>query len=126
MDMSTPLSKVTGLGSAKEGTSHFWRQRLTALANVPLIIFFVILLISLQGADYQSVKSTLANPFIAIFMLLIIMSGVYHMKLGMQVIIEDYIHGEFLKVLTLIGNTFFCWVIGLAATFAILKISFGI
>ncbi len=126
MDMSTPLSKVTGLGSAKEGTSHFWRQRLTAVANVPLIMFFVILVISLQGADYQTIKSTLANPFISIFMILMILSGVYHMKLGMQVIIEDYVHGEFLKVVTLIGNTFFCSVIGLAAIFAIFKISFGI
>ena len=126
MDMNTPLSKVIGLGSAKEGTSHFWRQRLTAVANVPLIVFFVTLVISLQGADYQTVRDTLANPFISILMLLIIVSGVYHMKLGMQVIIEDYVHGEFLKVVTLIGNTFFCSVIGLAATFAILKISFGI
>ena len=125
MDMSTPLSKVTGLGSAKEGTSHFWRQRLTAVANVPLIMFFVILVISLQGADYQTIKNTLANPLISIFMVLMILSGVYHMKLGMQVIIEDYVHGEFLKVVTLIGNTFFCSVIGLAAIFAILKISFG-
>ena len=125
MDMSTPLSKVTGLGSAKEGTSHFWRQRLTAVANVPLIMFFVILVISLQGADYQTIKNTLANPLISIFMVLMILSGVYHMKLGMQVIIEDYVHGEFLKVVTLIGNTFFCSVIGLAAIFAIFKISFG-
>ena len=125
MDMSTPLSKVTGLGSAKEGTSHFWRQRLTAVANVPLIMFFVILVISLQGADYQTIKNTLANPLISIFMILMILSGVYHMKLGMQVIIEDYVHGEFLKVVTLIGNTFFCSVIGLAAIFAIFKISFG-
>ena len=125
MDMSTPLSKVTGLGSAKEGTSHFWRQRLTAVANVPLIMFFVILVISLQGADYQTIKNTLANPLISIFMILMILSGVYHMKLGMQVIIEDYVHGEFLKVVTLIGNTFFCSVIGLTAIFAIFKISFG-
>ena len=126
MDMSTPLAKATGLGSAKEGTSHFWRQRLTAVANVPLIIFFVIVVISLQGESYVVVKNTLSNPFISILMLLIILSGVYHMKLGMQVIIEDYVHGEFIKVLTLIGNIFFCSVIALAAIFAILKISFGI
>ena len=92
MDMSTPFAKATGLGSAKEGTNHFWRQRLTAVANVPLIIFFVIMVISLQGESYVVVKNTLSNPFISILMLLIILSGVYHMKLGMQVIIEDYVH----------------------------------
>ena len=124
--MSTPLAKATGLGSAKDGTNHFWRQRLTAVANVPLIIFFVILVISLQGENYETIKDTLANPFISIFMLLIVLSGVYHMKLGMQVIIEDYVHGEFIKVMALIGNIFFCTVVGLASIYAILKISFGI
>ncbi len=126
MDMRTPLSKVRGLGSAKEGTDHFWRQRLTAIANVPLILFFVILVISLQGADFEAARATLASPFVAILMLLVILSGVYHMKLGMQVIIEDYIHGEFVKVAALIGNTFFCAFIGLASIFAVLKISFGV
>ncbi|MEP3275516.1 MAG: succinate dehydrogenase, hydrophobic membrane anchor protein [Stappiaceae bacterium] len=126
MDMRTPLSKVRGLGSAKEGTDHFWRQRLTAVANVPLILFFVIMVISLQGSDFETARTTLGNPFIAILMLLVILSGVYHMKLGMQVIIEDYIHGEFVKVAALIGNTFFCAFIGLASIFAVLKISFGV
>ncbi|GGB47677.1 succinate dehydrogenase, hydrophobic membrane anchor protein [Roseibium aquae] len=124
-DMRTPLAKVRGLGSAKDGTDHFWRQRVTAVANVFLISFFVILVISLQGSSYQDVVAAMGNPLVAILMLLVILSGVYHMKLGMQVIIEDYIHSEGKKVLALLGNTFFCALIGLGTLFAVLKLGFG-
>ncbi|MEJ8475154.1 succinate dehydrogenase, hydrophobic membrane anchor protein [Roseibium algae] len=124
-DMRTPLNKVRGLGSAKEGTDHFWKQRVTAVANVFLISFFVVLVISLQGAGYEETVAALGNPLISILMLLVILSGVFHMKLGMQVIIEDYVHGEGAKVLCLMGNTFFCALIGFGALFAVLKIGFG-
>ncbi|WP_417679243.1 succinate dehydrogenase, hydrophobic membrane anchor protein [Roseibium sp.] len=124
-DMRTPLGKVRGLGSAKEGTDHFWKQRLTAFANVFLISFFVILVISLQGSSHGDVIECLKNPLVSIVLLLVILSGIYHMKLGMQVIIEDYVHGEGLKVLSLMANTFFSVFIGLGCIFAVLKIGFG-
>lgn len=123
--MRTPLSRVRGLGSAKEGTDHFVRQRLTALANVPLIIAFVLILIAVQGGGHQEAVDLLSSPIIAIIMLAVILSAVVHMRIGMQVIIEDYVHGEGLKVLLLAANSLFAAGIGLMSAFALLKIAFG-
>lgn len=125
MSMRTPLSRVRGLGSAKSGTEHFWYQRLTSIANIPLFLFFVISIVILAGADHAAFIAYLSNPIVAITMLLMVLSGIYHMYLGMAVIIEDYVHSEGLKVISLLGNNFFSFAVGMASIFAILKISFG-
>ena len=121
----SPLARVRGLGSAKEGTDHFWKQRVTAVANIFLISFAVLLMVKLAGADHATVKKTFQKPVISVLFLLLILSGVHHMRLGMQTIIEDYVHSEGGKVLLLMLNSFFAITIGLACIFAVLKLAFG-
>jgi succinate dehydrogenase / fumarate reductase, membrane anchor subunit len=123
--IETPLKKVRGLGSAKSGTEHFWRQRLTAIAQIPLTLAFLVVVLRTVGKDHASVVATLSHPLVAILMLLFIITGVMHMRIGMQVIIEDYFHSEASKFTLLILNTFFEIAVGLACVFAVLKLSFG-
>ena len=125
MSMRTPLAKVRGLGSAKSGSEHFWLQRVTAVANIFLVVFLIGLLVKLAGADHAAVKATLRNPIISIGLLLLVVSGVYHMRLGMQTIIEDYVRSEGPKLALLMLNTFFAIFIALTCVFAVMKLSFG-
>jgi succinate dehydrogenase / fumarate reductase, membrane anchor subunit len=124
--MSTPLARVLGLGSAKSGTEHFWRQRLTAVANVPLTVAFVVIVVGLLGRNHAAVVQILGSPLVAIIMLLFIASITTHMRIGMQVIIEDYVHDEVPKLVLLMANTFFAVAVGLACAFAILMLSFKV
>ena len=125
MNMRTPLKRVRALGSAKEGADHFWTQRVTAVANLFLVLFVVWLLVSLVGADYATVKASLGHPVNAFGLGLLAISGAIHMRLGMQVIIEDYVHGELGKIVLVMLNTFFAILIGAACLFAVAKLSFG-
>ena len=122
--MRTPLKNVRHLGSAKEGTDHFLRQRMTAVANLVLAPLFVALLVSLIGADYGIVKRALAHPLVAIPLILFIGAGLVHMRLGMQTIIEDYVRSEGRKIVLLMLNTFFVIVVGAIAVYSLLKLSF--
>jgi succinate dehydrogenase / fumarate reductase membrane anchor subunit len=122
----TPLARVLGRGAARSGTDHFWHQRLTAIANIPLTIMVVVILITLLGRNQAAVAQILGSPAVAIIMLLFILSITMHMKIGMQVIIEDYVHDESAKLSLLIANTFFTFAVGLASVYGILKLSFGL
>jgi succinate dehydrogenase / fumarate reductase, membrane anchor subunit len=122
----TPLARVRGLGAARSGTKHFWHERLTSVALLPLTIAFVVIVVSLLGRNHAATLQILGSPIVAILMLLFIGAGVYHMWLGMQVIIEDYVHHELRKLGLLMANTFFCIGVGIAAAYALLKIGFGV
>lgn len=124
--MRTPLGQVRGLGAAKSGTEHFWLQRMTAVANLPLVIFFVGVVVALAGSSHAGATALLGTPWVALPMLLLTLSVVVHMRLGMQTIIEDYVHHELWKTGALMANTFFAVAVGLSCAFALLKISFGV
>jgi len=125
MSMKTPLGRVRGLGSAKAGTEHFWAQRVTAIALVPLVLWFIAKVITLTGADYATARAAVADPLFAVPLLLLIGTGFYHLKLGLQVVIEDYVSTDSLKIAALLLNSFFCAGVGILCVFAVLQISFG-
>ena len=123
--MVAPLRRVLGLGSAHEGTMHFWRQRLTGLSNLILITGFVILLVALLGRSHSDVREILGHPLVAVWLVLMVVSMTVHMRIGVQVVIEDYIHDHTRKHLILILNTFFTIAVGAVSVFAILKLALG-
>jgi succinate dehydrogenase / fumarate reductase, membrane anchor subunit len=122
----TPLARVLGRGAARSGTGHFWHQRVTAVANIPLTIAAVTIMIMLLGRNQAAVAQILGSPAVAIIMLLFIGSIIIHMRIGMQVIIEDYVHDESAKLTLLMANTFFTVAVGLACVYGLLKLSFGL
>ncbi len=123
--MATPLAKVRGLGAAHRGTETFWRQRLTAIANIPLVIFLILSIVTHIGADYATTRAYLAQPLVTIAMLALVISASIHMRIGLKEIVEDYVHGEGAKIAALLAITFFAAVLGLAGTLALVKISLG-
>lgn len=124
-DMRTPLSRVRGHGSAKSGTDSFWMQRLTAVALIPLTVFLIASVVALAGADYETVRAYLSMPLVSVILLALVVAGIWHMRIGMKEIIEDYVHGEYVKLLAVVGNTFFALLVGLACVYAALKLGFG-
>lgn len=122
----TPAKGVRGLGSARSGTEHFWLQRLTAVALVPLTFAFIAIVICASTRDYEAAKALVAHPLTAILLLLFVVTGAVHGRLGAQVVIEDYVHHEGVKVAAIIANTLFTVAVAVAAVFAVLKISFGV
>lgn len=124
-DMRTPKAKISYLGSARSGTGDHALQRATALAIVPLAIFFIVSVVALAGAEYETARAYLANPLVSILFIALIGAVVMHMRIGVKIVIEDYVHSETLKHFTLIANSFFSYAIGLACIYAVLKIGFS-
>jgi succinate dehydrogenase / fumarate reductase membrane anchor subunit len=124
--MRTPLGRVRYLGSSHSGTGDFWRQRLTAVAMIVLIIPVIVMVMMLLGRNQAGAAQILGSSLIAIFVLLFIIASVWHMKIGMQIVIEDYIHNEKIKLASVIANNFFCIAVALASIYAILKMSSGV
>ena len=123
-DRRTPLARARGLGSAKEGVHHWWMQRLTAIALIPLVVWFAISLVMLSGAEYQVVRAWIASPLVMLMLILTIGIGLQHAQLGLQVVWEDYTEGAF-RVVMIVLTKFLAVLFGLGAIVAVLRIGFG-
>ena len=124
-DLRTPLSRARGLGSARDGLHHWWAQRLTAVALIPLVVWFAISLIMMTGADYNIVRAWIGSPVVMVLLVLTIVIGLHHGQLGMQVVIEDYVHNDGVKLALILLVRFIAVLFGLAAIVAVLRIGFG-
>jgi len=124
--MRTALGRVRGLGAAHSGTGHFWIQRVTSVAGIPLTIAVIVIALGLLGRSHATAVQVLGSPLVAIIVLLFVVNTVYHMWIGMQEIVLDYVHEDLAKVATLMANTFYVVAVGFACVYAILKMSFGV
>ena len=125
MSLRSPLGRARGLGSAKSGTQHWWAQRLTAIALVPLTIWFVIAMVAATGSDYTTARAFIGNPVTAVLLVLLIVATFHHAQLGIQVVIEDYVHTKSVEIALLLAIKGAAIVLALAAIFAVLSIAFG-
>ena len=123
--LRSPLGHVAGLGSAKSGVHHWWWQRLTSIALVPLTIWFVVSLLSLPALDHVTLVAWMAQSWTALLLIVLVLAMTYHSQLGVQVVVEDYIHNTGMKTLTLVIVTFLHWLLAIAGVFAVLKVAFG-
>jgi succinate dehydrogenase / fumarate reductase membrane anchor subunit len=125
MSLRSPISRVTGLGTAKEGVGHWWSQRVTSVALLLLGLWFVASLLRMPGLSHELVTTWIAMPLNAVLLLLLIGTLVYHSQLGVQVVVEDYVHHHGLKIATMLLLTFAHVVVAALAIFAVLRIAFG-
>ncbi len=123
MSLRSPLGRARGLGSAKDGTHHFWVQRVSAIALVPLTLWFVFSVARLHGASFEQVQWWVGYPAVAVTLVLFIATALYHSMLGVQVVIEDYVGGEGMKLTALLLSKFFHVAVAVAAIFAVLKVA---
>ena len=124
--MRTPLGRVRALGSSQSGTSDFWRQRITAVAMLLLMAPVIVIIMMLLGRNQAGAAQILGSPLVALLLIMFIVASVWHMKIGMQVVLEDYVINEKLKLVTIMANNFFSAAVGLASIYAILKLSSGV
>ncbi len=125
MSFKTSRARVSGLGASGEGTHHWWTQRITSVALIPLTILFVIPFARALGGPHGEVVALYANPFQALVAVLFLAVGFHHLAHGLQVVIEDYVHAKGWRTALLLGNTMFCFAFGFAGIFAVLKIAFA-
>jgi succinate dehydrogenase / fumarate reductase membrane anchor subunit len=124
--MRTALGRVRNLGSSHSGTSDFWRQRITAVAMILLMIPMIVIVMMLLGRNQAGAAQILGSPLVALLLIMFIIASVWHMKIGMQVVLEDYVINEKLKLISIMANNFFSAAVGLASIYAILKLSSGV
>ena len=125
MSLRSPLATVLGHGSAKEGVHHWWMQRLTSVALVPLTVWFVVSLLSLPAFDYAVISAWIGQLWTAVFLILLVLTAAWHYQLGVRVVVDDYVHGSGMRTLALTLVTFFHVVVAVAGVLAILKVAFG-